>query len=103
MYVILPVSLDCSFLIVPSVFFDVYLPVSLDCSFLIVPSVLSNVYLPVSLDCSFLIVPSVFSNVYLYTTRNIAYITNILKMIIKRFNYLFFFTENPYVVGTIYA
>ena len=48
-------------------------PVSLDCSLLIAPSVFSNVYLsclvyymsPVSLDCSLLIAPSVFSNVYL--------------------------------------
>jgi hypothetical protein len=46
------------------------LPVSLDCSFLIAPSVFSNVYLvypmlPVSLDCPLLIAPMVFSNVYL--------------------------------------
>ena len=60
-----PVSLDCLFLIAPSVFSNVYLPVSLDCLFLIAPSVFSNVYLPVSLDCPFLIAPSVFSNVYL--------------------------------------
>ena len=84
----LPVSMDCPFLIAPSVFsnvycvsyvasfsglsiFDcpsvfsnVYLPVSLDCPFLIASSVFSNVYLPVSLDCPFLIAPSVFSNVY---------------------------------------
>ena len=52
---VLPVSLDCLFLIVPSIFSNVYLPVSLDCLFLIVPSVFSNVYLPVSLDCLFLI------------------------------------------------
>ena len=39
---------------------------SLDCPFLIAPSVVFNVYLPVSLDeCPFLIAPSVFSNVYL--------------------------------------
>jgi hypothetical protein len=38
------------------------LTVSLDCLFLIVPSVFSNVYLSVSLDCLFLIAPSVFSN-----------------------------------------
>ena len=44
----LPVSLDCSFLIASSV--------SLDCSFLIASSV--------SLDCSFLTASSVFSNVY---------------------------------------
>ena len=50
------------------------LPVSLDCPFMITPSVFSNVYLscvlclmlPVSLDCPFLITPSVFSNVYLF-------------------------------------
>ena len=40
------------------------LPVSLDCSYLIAPSVFSNVYLLVSLDCPYLIAPSVFSNVY---------------------------------------
>jgi hypothetical protein len=50
--VYLSVSLDCSFLIAPSVFSNVYLSVSLDCSFLIAPSVFSNVYLSVSLDCS---------------------------------------------------
>ena len=62
----LPVSLDCPFLIVHSVFSNVYLPVSLDCPFLIDSSVFSNVYLPVSLDCPFLIDPSVFSNVSLH-------------------------------------
>jgi hypothetical protein len=48
------------------------MPVSLDCPFLIAPSVFSSVYLsfvysmmPVSLDCPFLIAPTVFSNVYL--------------------------------------
>jgi hypothetical protein len=47
------------------------LPVSLDCPFLIALSVFSNVYLScvpyvaVSLDCPFLIALSVFSNVYL--------------------------------------
>jgi hypothetical protein len=45
------------------------LPVSLDCPFVIAPSVFSNVYkkkyLPVSLDCPFLLATSVFSNVYL--------------------------------------
>ena len=63
--VYLPVSLECSFVIAPSVFSNVYLPVSLECSFVIAPSVFSNVYLPVSLECPFLIAPSVFSNVYL--------------------------------------
>ena len=52
-------ALDCPFLIVPSVFSNVYLSVSLDCPFLIVPSVFSNVYLSVSLDCPFLIAPSI--------------------------------------------
>jgi len=46
------------------------LPVSVDCPFLIAPSVFSNVkgqtMLPVSVDCPFLIAPSVFSNVYLH-------------------------------------
>jgi hypothetical protein len=37
------------------------LPVSLDCPFLIASSVFSNVYLPVSLECPFLIASSVFS------------------------------------------
>ena len=64
-YPMLPVSLDCQFLIAPSVFSNVYLSVSLDCQFLIAPSVFSNVYLSVSLDCQFLIAPSVFSNVSL--------------------------------------
>jgi hypothetical protein len=61
----LPVSLDCSFSIAPSIFSDVYLPVSLDCSFSIAPSIFSDVYLPVSPDCSFCIAPSIFSDVYL--------------------------------------
>jgi len=60
----LPVSLDCPFVIAPSVFSNVYLmlfvfvlcfvcpvlPVSLDCPFLIEPSVLCNVYLVVVVD-----------------------------------------------------
>jgi hypothetical protein len=48
------------------------MPVSLECPFLIAPSVFSNIYLsfvysmkPVSLDYPFLIAPSVFSSVYL--------------------------------------
>ena len=61
----LPVSLDCPFLIASSVFFNVYLSVSLDCPFLTASSVFSNVYLSVSLDCPFFIASSVFSNVYL--------------------------------------
>jgi hypothetical protein len=64
-YPLLPVSLDCPFLIAPSVFSNIYLSVSLDCPFLIVSSVFSNVYLSVSLDWPFLIASSVFSNVYL--------------------------------------
>ena len=59
----LPVSVDCPILIVPSVFSNVYL----SC----VPNVtsvrgLSNLdcSLPVSVDCLILIVPSVFSDVY---------------------------------------
>ena len=63
MYPALPVSLDCPFLIAPSVSLTfifvlclVYpaLPVSLDCPFLIAPSVFSNVYFPVflCLDCT---------------------------------------------------
>ena len=55
----LSISLDCPFLIAPSVVSNVYLSVSLDCPFLIAPSVVSNVYLSVSLDCPFLIAPSV--------------------------------------------
>ena len=80
----LSVSLDCPFLIVPSVFSNVYsccqylwivnslfpvgfrqrlfmLPVSLDCPSLIAPSVFSNVY---SCCQCLLIAPSIFSNVY---------------------------------------
>jgi hypothetical protein len=93
----LPVSLDCSFLIVAQfsltfIYYLLYvlclvwpmLPVSLDCSFLIVArfslafiyyllSVLCLVWpmLPVSLDCPFLIVPSVFSNVCLREYDNL--------------------------------
>ena len=53
---VLPVSLDCPFVITSSVFFNVYcrpmscgpvLPVSLDCPFVITPSVFSNVYLAI--------------------------------------------------------
>ena len=77
----LQVSLDWPFLIAPSVFFHVYLSRVLwnhrflYCSFLIAPSVFwelfSNLYLCCvlwdhrPLDWPFLIVPSVFSNVYL--------------------------------------
>jgi hypothetical protein len=61
----LPVSLDCTLLVAPSVFSNVYLSVSLDCTLLVSPSVFSNVYLSVSLDCTLLVSPSVFSNVYL--------------------------------------
>ena len=58
----LPVSLDCPFLITPSVF-----SVSLDCPFLIIPSVFS-----VSLDCPFLITLSVFSYVYRYNNLDFS-------------------------------
>jgi hypothetical protein len=58
----LPVSLDCPFLIIPSVF-----SVSLDCPFLITPSVFS-----VSLDCPFLITLSVFSYVYRYNNLDFS-------------------------------
>ena len=62
---VLPVSLHCPFLIVPSVFSNVYMSVSLHCPFLIGLSVFSSVYMSVSLHCPFLIAPSVFSNIYL--------------------------------------
>ena len=78
----IPVSLDCLFLIAPWVFSNVICPVScvpyvasvfglsiLDypLGFLKRLFVLCLVYpmLPVSLDCLFLIAPWVFSNVYL--------------------------------------
>ena len=48
-------SLDCPFLIAPSVFSNVFITVSLDCPFLIAPSVFSNVFITMSLDCPFLI------------------------------------------------
>ena len=54
------------------------LPVSVDCLFLIVPSVFSNVYLSCVpnvtsvVDCLILIVPSVFSNVYLSCVLNVT-------------------------------
>jgi hypothetical protein len=69
----LPVSLDCQFLIAPACL----LPVSLDCPFLIALRVASfsglsildcPFVLPVSLDCPFLIAPSVFTHVYLFRT-----------------------------------
>jgi hypothetical protein len=63
-YLMLSVSLDYPFLIVPSVFYNVYLSVSLDYPFLIVPSVFHNVYLSVFLDYPFFNAPSVFYNVY---------------------------------------
>jgi hypothetical protein len=47
-------------------------PVSLDCSLLIVPSIFSNVYLSVSLDCPFLTAPSVFSNVYCFSRKSVV-------------------------------
>ena len=51
--------LDCFFCFLLRLFI-----VSLDCPFLIAPSVFSNVFITVSLDCPFLIVASVFSRVY---------------------------------------
>ena len=74
MYPNFPVSLDCPYLIAPSVFSNVYLPLSLDCPYLIAPSVFSNVYLPLSLDCPYLIAPSVFSNVYLPLSLDCPYL-----------------------------
>jgi hypothetical protein len=64
-YPILPVSLDCPFLIAPSIFSNVYLVIP--SSSRVFVFVLCRVYpmLPVSLDCPFVITPSVFSNVYL--------------------------------------
>ena len=58
-YPMLPISLDCPFLIAPSVFSNVYL-------FCLLVFVLCLVYpmLPVSLDCPFLVAPSVLPNVY---------------------------------------
>jgi uncharacterized RDD family membrane protein YckC len=79
--VLLPVSLDCPFLIDLSVFSNVYLPVSLDCPSLIDPSVFSNVYLPVSLYCPFLIDPSVFSNVYLPVSLDCPFLIDLLGFI----------------------
>ena len=66
----LPVSLDCPFLIAPSVFSNVYLSCVLcvqccQCLWIVFVLCLVCLMLPVSLDCPFLIAPSVFSNVYL--------------------------------------
>ena len=80
-YPMLPVSLDCPFLIAPSVFSNIVypmLPVSLDFPFLIAPSVFSNIVypmLPVSLDCPFLIAPSVFS-----TLSPVSYVPNVASV-----------------------
>ena len=96
-YPMLPVSLDCSFLITPSVFSNVYclrlvysmLPVSLDCLFLIATSVFSNVYLhPVSCvpynvsftGLSIFYGPSVFSNVYLHPVSCVSYVASFTGM-----------------------
>ena len=57
-YPMLPVSLDCPFLIAPSVFLNVYLHKHS----IIAPSVFSNVYL----HKHSIIAPSVFSNIYLH-------------------------------------
>ena len=46
------------------VFMCPILSVSLDCPFLVVPSIFSNFYLSVSLGCPFLDDPSIFSNFY---------------------------------------
>ena len=59
------------------------LPVSLDCPFLIDPSLsLTFIYLvypmlPVSLDCPFLIDPSVVSNVYLSCVTYVASVSRL--------------------------
>jgi len=71
---------DCHFRYSLTFIYLVYLmlPVSLDCPFLIALLVFSNVYLScvpyvaVSLDCPFLIAPSVFSNVYLSCVPYVA-------------------------------
>ena len=112
-YPMLPVSLDCSFLIAPSVFSNVYLlptvclvscvpnvtsiwivhswlPLRFSLTFInYLECVLCLVYpmLPVSLDCPFLISSSVFSNVYLYLYK------------IPRNN----FGENANIRGTIFG
>jgi hypothetical protein len=84
-YPILPVSLNCHFLIAPSVFSNVYLSCVPDiASFSELPFFwlplqysLTFIYLvypilPVSLNCHFLIAPSVFCNVYLSCVLDIA-------------------------------
>ena len=83
------------------------LSVSLDCSFLITPSVVSKVYLfvffvlcrvypmlSVSLDCSFLITPSVVSKVYLVVCfRPVSCVPNVasvsgLFILVNTFSFL---------------
>ena len=68
---LLPVSLDCPFLIVPSVFFNIYL---------LSTFVLCLVYqmVHVFLDYPFVIAASVFSNVYLINIGNIPVVYNII-------------------------
>jgi hypothetical protein len=53
-WLLLPVSLDCSFLIAPVCFSGLFI---LDCSCLFLWIVHSWLLLPVSLDCSFVIAP----------------------------------------------
>ena len=81
MYPVLPVSLDCPFLIVPSV--------SLTFIF-----VLCLVYpvLPVSLDCPFLIAPSVFSNVYFRPVSCVPGVTSVSGLSILDCPFGFFLT-----------
>jgi hypothetical protein len=64
-YPMLPVFLDCPFLVAPSVFNVSVFCVVFFALFSFVLCLVSPMF-PVSLDCSFLIAPSVFSNVYLF-------------------------------------
>ena len=76
-YPMLLVSLDCPFLIAPSVFSNVYS--CFQCLWI----VLCRVYpmLPVYLDCSFLITPSVFSNVYWFVYfRPLSCVPNVVSV-----------------------
>jgi hypothetical protein len=61
-------SLDCSFLIAPSVFSGLFI---FDCPLGILWIVHFWLPLRYSLGCSFFIAPLVFSNIYLYTTIDI--------------------------------
>ena len=71
MCAILPVSLDCLFLIAPSVFCVVF-------RFCFYSFCVLCPLLPVSLDCLFLITPSVFSSVYLRI---------IIKVVVVRYKF----------------